>query len=150
VCKIKKALYRLKQILRAWYIRIGRYLQSMGFTKSEVYSNLYFILVGSDLVILVLYVDVLFLTSAKEIITGCKADLDTKLNMKDINLMHYFSGLEFWQRLGEIFLGHRKYTMEILRRFMMDECRLMATPMVTNPKKILNSDSYLADPRMYK
>jgi hypothetical protein len=37
--------------------------------------------------------------------------------MKDIDLMHYFLGLEVWQRSGEIFLGQGKYTVEILRRF---------------------------------
>jgi hypothetical protein len=46
VCRLKKALYRLKQAPRAWYSRIDGYLQSMGFTKSEVDPNLYFILVG--------------------------------------------------------------------------------------------------------
>jgi len=62
VCRLNKSLYRLKQTLGAWYSRIDRYLQSMGFNKSEVDPNLYFILVGFDPLILVLYVDDLFLT----------------------------------------------------------------------------------------
>lgn len=37
---IKKALYKLKQAPRAWYSRIGGYLQSMDFTKSEANPNL--------------------------------------------------------------------------------------------------------------
>jgi hypothetical protein len=41
--------------------------------------------------------------------------------MKDLGLMHYFLGLEVWQRQGEIFLAQEKYTMDILKRFgMMD------------------------------
>jgi hypothetical protein len=44
----------------------------MGFTKSEVDPNLYFILVGEDPLIMVLYVDDLFLISEKGIIKGCK------------------------------------------------------------------------------
>jgi hypothetical protein len=75
VCRLKKSLYRLKQAPRAWYSRIDGYLQSMGFTKSEVDPNLYFILVGADPLILVLYIDDLFLTGAEELIAGCKADL---------------------------------------------------------------------------
>jgi len=54
---LKKALYGLKQALRAWYCRIDGYLLSMGFTKSEAHPNLYFILVGISLLILVLYAD---------------------------------------------------------------------------------------------
>jgi hypothetical protein len=61
---INKSLYGVKKAPRAWYSRIDRYLQSMGFTKSEGYPNLYFILVGEDLLILVFYVDDLFLTGA--------------------------------------------------------------------------------------
>jgi hypothetical protein len=58
--------------------------------------NLYFILVGFDPLILGLYVDDLFLTGAEELIAGCKVDLATKFEMKDIDLMHYFLGLEVW------------------------------------------------------
>ena len=36
VCKLKKALYRLKQAHRAWYGRIDSFLVSLGFTKSKV------------------------------------------------------------------------------------------------------------------
>jgi hypothetical protein len=68
VCRLKKSLYRLKQAPRAWYSRIDGYLQSMGFTKSEADPNLYFILVGADPLILVLYMDDLFLTGVEELI----------------------------------------------------------------------------------
>jgi hypothetical protein len=50
----------------------------------------------------------------------------------------------------EIFLGQGKYTVEILRRFRMEDCRPMATPMVTNLKKVITSDSELVDPRIYR
>jgi hypothetical protein len=98
-------LYGLKEAPRAWYSRIDRYLQSMVFTKSEADSNLYYIFVKTNLLILVLYVDDLFLISAEKLIAGCKVDMATEFKMKDIGMMHYFLGLEFWQRPREIFLG---------------------------------------------
>ena len=42
VCKLKKAMYGLKQEPRAWYDRIDSFLTSLGFTKSKVDSNLYY------------------------------------------------------------------------------------------------------------
>jgi hypothetical protein len=60
----------------------------MGFSKSEVDPNLYFILVGDDPLILVLYVDDLFLTSAENLIAICKHDLAMEFEMKDIDLIH--------------------------------------------------------------
>jgi hypothetical protein len=50
------ALYGLKQAPKAWYSRIDDNLQSMGFANSEADSNLYYIFVGTSLLILVLYV----------------------------------------------------------------------------------------------
>jgi hypothetical protein len=52
--------------------------------------------------------------------------------------------------LGERFLGQAKYEVEFLRRFRMEDFRPMATPMVTNLKKVITSVSELVDPRIYK
>jgi hypothetical protein len=61
VCRLKKDLYGLKQDPRAWYGRIDSFLTSLGFTKSKVDSNLYFKVMNDEPIILLLYVDDLFL-----------------------------------------------------------------------------------------
>eukprot|EP00253_Pinus_taeda_P006041 PITA_06041 len=94
VCRLKKALYGLKQTPRAWYFRIDTYLQQLGFTINEADLNLYFIVVGEEPLILVLYVDDLIITDVERLIEGCKRDLASKFEMKDIDFMHYFLGLE--------------------------------------------------------
>jgi hypothetical protein len=99
---------------------------------------------------LVLYVDDLFLTGAEKLIASCKRDLALEFEMKDIGLIHYFLGLEVSQHPSEIFLGHGKYLVEILRRFKMMDCKSMTTPMITNMKKLGASYSYLVDPTMYR
>jgi hypothetical protein len=99
---------RLKQAPRAWYSRIDAYLQQLGFEKSEVDPNLYFIVVGEDPLILLLYVDDLFITGAERLINSCKESLASEFKMTDIGLMHYFLGLEVWQEPGHIFPGTRK------------------------------------------
>jgi len=68
----------------------------MGFTKSEANPNLYFLLVEADSLIVVLYVDDLFLSGAKVLIAGCKTNLAVEIKMKDIGLMHYYLELEVW------------------------------------------------------
>jgi hypothetical protein len=99
-----------------------------------------------------MYVDDLFLTEPKHLITWCKHELASEFEMKDLGMMHYFLGLEVWQRTDEIFLSQGKYTIEILRRFGMTDCKSMTTPMVTNLKKLSgsSSDSDLIDPTMYR
>jgi hypothetical protein len=39
--------------------------------------------------------------------------------MKDLGLMHYYLGLEVWQKRGEVFLGQGKYAIKILQKFGM-------------------------------
>ena len=68
VCRLKKALYGLKQAPRAWYERTYSYLMKLGFTRSNVDRNLYFKVERERLLILVLYVDYLFLTCVDPLI----------------------------------------------------------------------------------
>ena len=62
VCKLKKALYGLKQPPRAWYERIDSYLMKLVFTRRDVDPNLYFKVDKEKPLILILYLDDLFLT----------------------------------------------------------------------------------------
>jgi hypothetical protein len=103
-------------------------LTSLGFTKSKVDSNLYFKVMNDESVILLLYVDDLFLIGEEKLIK-CKKKLTAEFEMKDLGLMHYFLGLEVWQSPERIFLNQGKYAVEILKRFDMLECKSMNTPM---------------------
>jgi hypothetical protein len=104
VCRLKKALYGLRQAPRAWYGRIDSFLTSLGFTKSKADSNLYFKIMDNEPVILLLYVDDLFLTGEEKLIVEYKQRLAAEFEMKDLGLMHYFLGLEVWQSPERIFL----------------------------------------------
>jgi hypothetical protein len=75
----------------------------LGFNKSVVDPNLYYKTVNGESLILVLYVDDLFLTDTESLIVECKYALASKFEMKDLGMMHYFLGLEVWQRTNEIF-----------------------------------------------
>eukprot|EP00253_Pinus_taeda_P001547 PITA_01547 len=62
VCRLKKALYGLKQAPRAWYARMDAYLLRIAFVKSFANANLYIKIVKNEPVIIILYVDDLFIT----------------------------------------------------------------------------------------
>jgi hypothetical protein len=147
---LKKALYKLKQAPRAWYGRIDSFLTSLGFTKSKVDSNLYFKVMNDEPVILLLYVDDLFLTGEEKLITECKKRIASEFEMKDFGRMHYFLGLELWQRPERIFLNQGKYAVEILKRFDMMECKSMNTPMEAKLKLLVDTLSKLLDATLYR
>ena len=65
VCRLKAALYGLKRAPRAWYSKIDGYLMSSGFTKSVADPNIYYKVVNGNPLILVLYIDHLFLNEVE-------------------------------------------------------------------------------------
>ena len=64
--------------------------------------------------------------------------------------MHYFLGLEVWQKPGEIILSQGKYAMEILKRFRMMDCKSMSTPMTTNLKLFGDTTLGTIDATIYR
>ena len=62
--------------------------------------------------ILLLYMDDLFLTGKEKLINECKKKLAKKIEMKYLGTMHYFLGLEVWKFLDDIFLHQGKYTVD--------------------------------------
>ena len=121
VCRLKKDLYGLKQAPKTWYGRIDIFLSILGFTESKADSNLYYKVEHGNPVMLLLYVDDLFVTSTDGLIVDTKRKLAVEFQMKDFGMMHYFLGMEVWQSADGIFLGQGKYAVDILKRFgMMD------------------------------
>lgn len=121
------------------------YLLRIGFLKSTDDPNIYIKVVNNESVIILLYVDDLFNTGAE-----CKKMLGDEFEMQDLGLMHYYLGLEVWQRPVEIYLGQGNYIIKLLQKFGMMDSKLMNTPMITNLEKLRSSGSSLVDPTSYR
>lgn len=57
VCKLRKAIYGLKQALRAWYHELRTFLIQFGFKNSHADTSLFILNVAGHLIYLVVYVD---------------------------------------------------------------------------------------------
>ena len=71
-------------------------LMALGFTESKADSNLCLKVEGGRPVMLLLYVDDLFLTGKEELIKDAIRRLVAKFEMRDLGMMHYFLGMEVW------------------------------------------------------
>jgi hypothetical protein len=149
-CRLKRVLYELKQAPYAWYTQIDNYFTRPGFTKSEADANQYQIVVGGKILIIVLYVDDLILAGDDQLIHSCKEDLEKEFEMKDLGLLHYFLGLEIWQRDCELFLSQGKYAREIPGKFHMEGCKPMDTPLPGNWKKEDATSREVVDATIYR
>ena len=98
---------------------------------------------------LLLYVDDLFVTGMDELITDTNRKLVAVFEMKDLGMMHYFLGIEVGWNVDGISLGKSKYTIEILKRFRMMDCKVMTTPMASNLKLLSDASSKAVDATMY-
>ena len=88
VCRRKKALYGLKKAPKECYGRIDGFIMSLRFTKSKEESNLYYKVDEDGVLILLLYVDDVFLTGEDKSIIESKKRLAAEFKMKDPRMMH--------------------------------------------------------------
>ena len=65
-----------------WYYRMDNFLMGLGFTESKVDSNLYFKVEGGIPMLLLLYVDAMFLTREYLLIEDARRRLSTAFDMK--------------------------------------------------------------------
>ena len=107
-------------------------------------------MVEGKLLIIVLYVDDLILTGDEQLILSCKADLEKEFEMKDLGLLHYFLGLEIWQRSDGLFVSQGKYAREILEKFNMQGCKPIDTPLPGGWRKEDATSTEVVDATIYR
>ena len=148
---LRKALYGLKQGPRAWYSRINDHLLRIGFTKSLSEFTLYVKDKGNSFLIVSLYVDDLLVTGDDtKLIDEFKQEMMQAFEMTDLGLMTYFLGIEIKQGENQVFICQRKYAKEILRKFQMDECKAVSTPMNQREKFIKEDGADKVDEGYYR
>jgi hypothetical protein len=64
--------------------------------------------------------------------------------------LSFFLGLQIRQRNQGIFISKTKYIREILKRFGMEDCKPVITPMQTSCKLSKDDDSKSTDQRKYR
>ncbi|KAH9805142.1 hypothetical protein KPL71_002337 [Citrus sinensis] len=148
---LKKALYGLKQAPRAWYNRIDEYLRNLGFVRSLSESTLYVKHIGADILIISLYVDDLLVTGNKKcVVEEFKQEMMEIFEMTDLGLMAFFLGMEIKQNENEIFICQKKYAREILKKFKLEECKEMSTPMNSKEKLCKEDGTEKVDQAYFK
>ncbi|XP_019051695.1 PREDICTED: uncharacterized protein LOC109114079 [Nelumbo nucifera] len=79
-----------------------------------------------------------------------KEDMMNTFKMSDLRLMHYFLGIEINQEEEVIFISQKKYIENLLKKFKMEGCKTVTTPLVTN-KRFKKQDGLMkADASIYK
>jgi hypothetical protein len=151
VCKLKKALYGLKQAPRAWYSRLDKYLQQTGFRKGSADINLYIKVTQDSILLIEVYVDdIIFGSTNDKLSQKFAKDMHNKFEMSLLGELSFFLGLQIRQSSQGIFISQTKYIKEVLKRFGMEDCKPVITPMQTSCKLRKYDNSKSTDQRQYR
>ncbi|KAJ9678560.1 hypothetical protein PVL29_020667 [Vitis rotundifolia] len=136
VCKLKKSLYGLKQLPRAWFERFGKVIKHYGYTQSQADHTMFYKHSNEGkVVILIVYVDDIVLTGDDcNELEKLKGKLVEDFEIKDLGTLKYFLGMEFARSKEGIFVNQRKYVLDLLDETGMLGCKPAETPIEPNVK----------------
>nr|GFA02009.1 copia protein [Tanacetum cinerariifolium] len=135
VYHLKKALYRLKQAPRAWYDTLSRFLLDNDFFKGAIDPTLFTRKTGKHILLVQIYVDdIIFAPTDPKACDMFSNEISLKFQMSMMGQMSFFLGLQVSQSPGGIFINQSKFAIEILKKFGMDSCDSVDTPMVDRLK----------------
>ncbi|WVZ58838.1 hypothetical protein U9M48_009064 [Paspalum notatum var. saurae] len=151
VYRLFKALYGLKQAPRAWYERLRDFLIEKGFTIGRVDTTLFIKKTDNDLFVCQVYVDdIIFGSTNEEYCTEFGKMMAKEFEMSMIGELTFFLGFQIKQLREETFIYQEKYTRDLLKRFKMDDCKPIETPMATNIKLDPDESGIKVDQTLYR
>ena len=152
VCKLKNALYGLKQSLRGWFGRFAKVMKEFGYKQSQGDHTLFIkhSAVGGVTTILV-YVDNIIVTGNDEREKhDVKQRLAKEFEIKELWKLKYFLGIEVAYSTQGIFISQQKYVIDLLAETGKIRCKPVSTPMDPNHKLGEAKEEPMVDKRMYQ
>nr|GFB72541.1 retrovirus-related Pol polyprotein from transposon TNT 1-94 [Tanacetum cinerariifolium] len=135
VYRLKKALYELKQAPRAWYDTLSIFLLDNNLSKGTVNPTLFTRKTGKHILLVQIYVDdIIFASTDPKDYDMFFNEMSSKFQMSMMGQMSFFLGLQVSQSHTGIFINQSKFALAILKKFRMDSCDSVDTPMVDRLK----------------
>ncbi|KAH9751570.1 hypothetical protein KPL71_014344 [Citrus sinensis] len=131
--------------------RIDKYFQEKGFTKCPYEHALYVKEKDGDILIVCLYVDDLVFTGSNpSLFEEFKRVMIKEFEMTDIGLTAYYLGIEVKQKEEDIFISQESYANEILKKFKMNDCKPISTPVECGVRLSKLDEGEDIDPTFFK
>ncbi|GKV10110.1 hypothetical protein SLEP1_g21521 [Rubroshorea leprosula] len=130
VCRLKQALYGLKEAPRAWFAKFSTTMSEFGFTSSPHDTALFIRKTNHVMVLLLLYVDNMIITRDDILgIHDLKQFLSHKFEMKDLGVLSYFLGLEVTSSNDGYLLSQTKYASDLISKAGLIDNKIASTPL---------------------
>ena len=76
--------------------------------------------------------------------------MEKEFEMYDLSRIKYFLIMEIHQDDAGIFISQKKYASKVLKKFNMDRCKPVATPLVINEKLSKDDAAAKVDASVYR
>lgn len=151
VYKLNKALYGLKQASRAWFSRIEGYFLKEEFLRSNAEQTLFIKEdnKGSILYVNVYVDDLIYTGNNPKMLNEFKRSMQDEFEMTDLGKMRFFLGIEVVQTSEGVHISQRKYALEIIKRFKLDNCNPVKSPIIPGCK-LKQEDGKRVDSMLFK
>lgn len=115
VCRLRKAIYRLKQTPRAWYTALKNVLLEIGFHNSKADSSLFIYKsrVSITCYFLVYVDDFVIIGNNSNFMASTIKQLGDRFSLKDMGLFHFVLGIEVIHTRTGLFLSQHRYVRDL-------------------------------------
>ena len=137
VCKLNRSLYGLRQAARCWNKVIDEYLKVKNYKASSADACIYIKQSNGCFVILSIYVDdILIASNSTSMLEKEKSELGKRFSVTDQGEAHYILGMAIKRdrSRGTMFLSQHNYVENVLKRFRMESCNPVSTPLAAGVK----------------
>lgn len=150
VCKLQKAIYGLKQSLRA-FSRLSDKLHQLGFHPFKADASLFIFNQDTVTIYMLVCVDGIVIDgTSPQVIDTLIKNLSTSFPIKDLGCLHYFLGIEVIHNSGGITFMQHKYANDLLHRAHMENCKSVSSPMSATGKLSRDCGKFLNEPDAFK
>ena len=115
VCHLRHALYGFKQAPRVWFAKFNSTISRLGYMASRYDFALFLRRTNKCTILLLLYMDDMIITSDDlNGIQELKDFLSQQFEMKDLEHLSYFLGLEINHSIDVLYITQAKYASKLL------------------------------------
>ncbi|GKA21778.1 retrovirus-related pol polyprotein from transposon TNT 1-94 [Tanacetum coccineum] len=120
------------------------------FSKGTVDPTLFIRREGKDILLVQIYVDdIIFASTKPDLCETFSEIMCSKFKMSMMGKLSFFLGLQISQSPKGIFLNQSKYALESLKKYGMETCEPVDTPMVEKSKLDKDPQGKAVDPTRY-
>jgi hypothetical protein len=152
VYRLKKSIYGLKQSSRCWNVALNDALTTIGF-KQSTYDPCLYVSEGDGAVIGVHVDDLIIAAHNETCMQAIKDEIARKFAVKDLGQLNYMLAIDVDQQndAEAIWIGQANYTKKVLKKFSMENCKPVSTPMDPGVKLTCATEKdQLVEKKMYQ